>query len=271
MFVGYPLLKTLYFSFTNSNLGNLDHPVWIGVDNYIFLIHDPDWWRSVSNTFFFMATSLCFEAVFGLIVALILKSQLRGRLIIRSSILIPWAIPAVVSARMWSWILNDSYGVLNELLLQLGIIQTQIAWTANEHWTLFVLVFVDVWKNTPFMALVIFSGLQSIPESIYEASRVDGATYWEEFFFITLPLLKPALLVGVLFRALDALRIFDLPFVLTSNSKSTQVLSTYTRQQLIDFQEIGYGSSASFFIFCLTALFSICFIFFGKDQLGLKD
>jgi trehalose/maltose transport system permease protein len=155
--------------------------------------------------------------------------------LVRAIVLIPWAIPTVVSARMWNWMLHDQFGVVNDLLLRLGVISAPIAWTANTDTALWAVVMVDVWKATPFMALLILAGLQMLPGDIYEAARVDGIHPVRVFFRVTLPLIRPALLVAVVFRALDALRVFDLVYVLTANTAETQSMSVYARQQLVDF------------------------------------
>jgi trehalose/maltose transport system permease protein len=265
-----PLWRTFHDSLTDAHLGAAKAANWVGLKNYIYLLQDPDWWHSVKNTFIFTVISVFFETLIGLGIALLLHSNIRGRGLLRTAVLIPWAIPAVVSARIWAWMFNDMYGVINEILIRLGIISHPIAWLADDRWAMATLVLVDVWKTTPFMALLLLAGLQSIPTSLHEASQVDGASAWKEFRSVTLPLLRPALGVAILFRLLDALRIFDLPFVLTSNSKSTSVISIYARQQMVDFQDVGYGSAAAFLIFCMTAVVAVLYLASAKRQLGLE-
>lgn len=265
-----PLARTLRDSFTDAHLGLSRAIRWVGFENYSYLLRDPDWWHSVRNTAVFTLFSVSLETILGLGIALLLHSNISGRGALRTAVLIPWAIPAVVSARIWAWMFNDMYGVVNELLLRMGIISSPIAWLADTRWAMTTLVVVDVWKTTPFMALLLLAGLQSIPTSVHEASQVDGASAWREFISITLPLLRPAIGVAVLFRLLDALRIFDLPFVLTSNSKSTSVISIYARQQLVDFQDVGYGSAASFLIFMMTAIIAVAYLATARKQLGLE-
>ncbi len=265
-----PLARTLRDSFTDARLGVSQAKAWVGLENYFYLLRDPDWWHSVRNTLIFTASSVTLETIIGLGIALLLHSNIRGRGALRTAVLIPWAIPAVVSARIWAWLFNDMYGVINELLIRIRLISSPIAWLADNRWAMGTLVIVDVWKTTPFMALLLLAGLQSIPTSVHEASQVDGASAWREFVSVTLPLLKPAIGVAVLFRLLDALRIFDLPFVLTSNSKSTSVISIYARQQLVDFQDVGYGSAASFLIFCMTAVVAMIYLTASRKQLGLE-
>jgi trehalose/maltose transport system permease protein len=188
----------------------------------------------------------------------------------RAIVLVPWAIPTVVSARMWNWMLHDQFGVINHMLLSLGLASSPIAWTANPDTALWAVVMVDVWKTTPFMALLILAALQMQPGDIYEAARVDGIHPVRVFFRVTLPLIRPALLVAVIFRALDALRVFDLVYVLTANSTETMSMSVYARQQLVDFQEVGIGSAASTLIFLVIALFTVLYLVAGRVRLGAE-
>ncbi len=266
----YPLFRTFYFSFTDATLAGLEEVHWIGFENYSYLLTDRDWWRSVANTLIFVGFSVSLETVLGLGIALVLKSHFPGRGLLRAAILIPWAIPTVVSAKMWAWMFNDLYGVINKILMDWQWIDQPIAWLAEPDLALATVVVVDVWKATPFMTLLILAGLQSIPHSIYEVAKIEGVSPIKRFFHITLPLVRPALVVAVIFRTLDALRVFDLPYILTSNSRSTAVMSVYARQQLIDFQEIGYGSAASFLIFFIIALITVIYLSLNRNNLGVS-
>lgn len=256
--VGWPLLKTAHLSMTSATLDNLDEYHWVGLRNFINVIQDRDWWRAVSNTLVFTTISVFFETVFGLLIALLLNSKLPIQPLLRTSVLVPWVIPSVISAKMWSWMFNDLYGVINEILLRLGLVQERIAWLAHDKLAMSVVIVVDVWKTTPFMALLILASLQGIPKTLYEAARVDGSGRVKTFLFITLPLISPAIFVAVLFRTLDALRVFDLPYILTNNTPATATMSVYARQQLVDFQDVGYGSAASLLVFTVIGVFTIC-------------
>jgi trehalose/maltose transport system permease protein len=161
---------------------------------------------------------------------------------------------------MWSWMFNDVFGVINHALLALRLIEQPIAWTASPDTALIAVIMVDVWKTTPFVALLLLAGLQMLPQEIYESARVDGVHPVKVFFKITLPLLKPALLVAVIFRCLDALRIFDLIYVMSGNNKDTMSMSVYARQQLVDFQDVGYGSAAATCLFLIIALFTAVYL-----------
>ncbi|GGK22751.1 carbohydrate ABC transporter permease [Salinarimonas ramus] len=273
---GWPLVRTIYFSFTDATLSNLSDYDFIGFANFIEyyegewygVIVDPDWWRAVYNTIWFTVVSVGLELILGMIVALTLNAAFPGRGMLRAAILIPWAIPTIVSAQMWGWMLHDQFGVLNAILMGIGIISQPVAWTASPDTALWAVVMVDVWKTTPFMALLILAALQMLPSDCYEAARVDGINPIKVFFKVTLPLIRPALMVAIIFRALDALRIFDLIYVLTSNSRDTASMSVYARQQLVDFQQVGYGSAASTLLFLIIALLIIVTLMVGRVRLG---
>jgi len=270
---GWPLIRTIWFSFTDASLTNIGEYQFVGFDNFYNsewggLLSDPDWWRAVWNTLRFAVISVSIETVLGMIVALALNVEFPGRGWVRAAILIPWAIPTIVSAKMWSWMLHDQFGMLNDLGMRLGMLAEPVAWTASPDTAMMAVIMVDVWKTTPFMALLILAGLQMLPSDCYEAARVDGIHPVRVFFRVTLPLVWPALMVAVIFRALDALRIFDLIYVLTSNSKDTMTMSVYARQQLVDFQDVGYGSAASTMLFLIIAGLTIATITLGKVKLG---
>ncbi|PAU60949.1 ABC transporter permease [Pseudomonas sp. PICF141] len=272
LIAGWPLARTIWFGFTDANLADLSGAQFIGFANYLSvdaghwsgLLTDPDWWRAVWNTACFAVVSVSLEVVLGTIVALVLNAQFPGRAWVRAAVLIPWAIPTIVSAKMWSWMLNDQFGILNHALMALGVIDHPLAWTADPDLSMMAVVMVDVWKTTPFMALLILAGLQMLPSDCYEAAKVDGIHPVRVFFRVTLPLVRPAIMVAVLFRVLDALRVFDLIYVLTSNSKDTMSMSIYARQQLLDFQEVGYGSAASTLLFLVVAFCTVLYIVAGR-------
>ena len=261
---GWPLLRTFWFGFTDASLSDLEASAFIGLINYYYLLQDPDWWNAVWNTFVFATVSVTIETILGLGIALALNAHFRGRGMLRAAVLIPWAIPTVVSAQMWAWMFNDVFGVINHALVALHLIDRPIAWTASPDTALIAVIMVDVWKTTPFMALLLLAGLQMLPEECYESARVDGVHPVKVFLKITLPLLKPALMVAVIFRVLDALRIFDLIYVMTGNNKDTMSMSVYARQQLVDFQDVGYGSAAATLLFLIIALFTVVYLTLGR-------
>jgi trehalose/maltose transport system permease protein len=277
----WPLLRTIWFSLTDTSLNNLYGGKWIGFDNYLNVrtlasgkviyrgtLVDPAWWNAVWNTVRFSVVSVTFETVLGLIVALVLNAEFRGRGFVRAAILIPWAIPTIVSAKMWAWMLNDQYGIINDMALRLGLITEKVAWTANSDTAMYAVLMVDIWKTTPFMALLCLAGLQMVPRDIYEAAKIDGVHPIKVFFRITLPLIRPALMVAVIFRMLDALRLFDLIYVLTPNSKATKTMSVISRENLIDFDKFAYGSAQSTLLFVILAVFVLLYIWLGRVDLS---
>jgi len=281
---GWPLLRTIYFSLTNASLTDLYGAEWVGFRNYLSwttlksgktvfsgTLVDPVWWNAVWNTVRFAVISVTLEAILGMIVALVLNANFVGRGLVRAAILIPWAIPTIVSARMWGWMLNDQFGILNDLFLRLGLISQKIAWTANADTAMTAVLMVDIWKTTPFMALLILAGLQMIPKDIYEAADIDGVHPVKQFFRITLPLVRPALMVAIIFRLLDAMRIFDLIYVLTPNSSQTKTMSVVARENLIEFDKFAYGSAQSTLLFLLIAIMTVVYIWLGRVRFDGGD
>jgi trehalose/maltose transport system permease protein len=277
---GWPLMRTIYFSFTNASLADLEARQWVGFANYFSvlkmasgrviydgLLVDPVWWRAAWNTTRFTLISVTCETILGMIVALVLNANFRGRGIVRAAILIPWAIPTIVSAKMWQWMLNDQFGIINDILLKLGLISTKIAWTASADTAMFAVLIVDIWKTTPFMALLILAALQMVPQEIYEVAKLDGVSAWKVFWRVTLPLIRPALMVAVIFRGLDAMRVFDLIYVLTPNNVQTKSMSVFARENLFEFDKFAYGSAASTLLFVILALLTIVYLWLGRVNL----
>lgn len=268
----WPLGRTIWFSFTNANINDLDASQFVGLENYFGefgLFANPnhsdgffasDWGISIVNTLKFSIVSVALETLFGLGVALLLNQNFKGRTLVRTAVLVPWAIPTIVSAKMWGWMLHDQFGIINQWLVNLGLLSEKIAWTAQPSYALWTVVAVDVWKTTPFMALLILAALQTLPKDCYEAAEVDGVHPLRVFWKVTLPLIRPALMVAVIFRMLDALRVFDLIFVLTSNNSSTVSMSGFVRREMVDNGYVGYGSAASTALFLIIGLCTVAAI-----------
>ena len=265
---GYPLAQVFYWSFFKADIAFVEPPELGGLENCAYLFQDPDFRQALWNTLKFTVVSVSLETVLGLAIALIIHSNFRGRGLVRTAILIPWAIPTVVSAKMWQWMLNDVYGVINVLGVKLGLLSQKVAFLARPELLLPSIIAVDVWKTTPFMALLLLAGLQMIPEELYEAASIDGASRWQQFWSITLPLLTPALVVALIFRTLDALRVFDVVFVMSGVNPATRTLAVYNRQTLVDFQDLGYGSAISVAILVIIFAFVLLYMrTVGKEAL----
>lgn len=256
----YPLIQTFRLSFTNTRLASPREPRNVGFENYQSLLQEEAFRSSLWHTVVFTVSSVALETLLGLAIALVIHSNFRGRGGVRTAMLVPWAIPTVVSASMWQWMYNDVYGVVNDLLVyRLHILDSKVAWLANPATALPAIIAVDVWKTTPFMALLLLAGLQLIPGDVYEASYVDGANKVQQFFQITLPLLRPALLVALIFRTLDAFRVFDVIYVMKQFAPETMTVAVYARQQLIDLARLGRGSAAAVIIFLCIFVFVILY------------
>lgn len=260
---GWPLVRTLWLSLTDATLDDPASGAFVGLANYLVrwedgvwggVLADPLWWQAVTNTLVFTVVSVGLETVLGLAIALALHRRFPGRPLVRAAVIVPWAVPTIVSAQLWGWIYHDQFGVLNDLLLRAGLVAEPLAWTADPDLALGAVILADVWKTTPFMVLLLLAALQMVPEDCLDAARVDGVHPLRVLWSVVLPLIRPALVVAVLFRALDALRVFDLIYVLTPNSEATLSMSIYARQQLVAFHDLGYGSAASTLLFFTVAL-----------------
>jgi trehalose/maltose transport system permease protein len=269
----WPLARSIWFSFTDASLVHLKDAQFVGFKNYFKVLHtdsgrtiysgvlvDKAWWNAVWNTVRFGAVSVFLETVFGLAIALVLNAEFKGRGIVRAAILVPWAIPTVVSAKLWGWMLNDQLGIINDMLLRAHLISEKIAWAADANYSMFAVVAVDTWKTTPFMALLMLAGLQMVPKDVYEAAAIDGVHPVKVFWRVTLPLIRPAIMVAVIFRMLDALRIFDLVYILTPNSSQTKTMSVISRENLFDFDKFAYGSAESTLLFLILLAFVLLYM-----------
>jgi trehalose/maltose transport system permease protein len=252
----YPLVRTFALSLTNARLSRVRAVEFVGLQNYIDLFQDTAFRGALWNTLIFTIFTVFFETVLGLIIALVIHSNFKGRGIVRTAMLIPWAIPTAVSSQMWKWMYNDVFGVINDLLVtRLGWLPTKIAWLAIPALAMPSIIAVDVWKTTPFMALMLLAGLQVIPDDIYEAANVDGASKWQQFWTMTLPLLRPALVVALIFRTLDAFRVFDVIYVMKGTAPETVSVAILARQTMFDLRRLGEGATMSVVIFFILAIF----------------
>lgn len=264
----WPLARTIYFSLTNATLVDMSKYSFIGVGNYLAydqghwygVLTDPEWLASLRNTLVFALISVTLETVLGVLIAVLLNHSFPGRGLMRAALLVPWAIPTVVSAKMWSWMLNDQFGVVNDALMKMGLIAAPVAWLAEPSLSMASVIMVDVWKTTPFVALLALAALQMVPKDCYEAAKVDGVHPVKVFFQVTVPLIRPALAVAVIFRLLDAMRMFDLVYIMTGTTDATITLSVFARRELVDFQDVGYGSAASTMLFFVIALMTVIYM-----------
>ena len=262
----YPLGVTIFQSFTDKQFLALEPTKWIGLQNYRTLIHDTIFRDSIVTTVKFTVITVSFEFVLGLIIALVVNSNFKGRGVMRAVMLIPWAIPTVVAAQMWKWMYDDIFGVINDFGVRLHILNHSVAWISQPSTALASVCAVDIWKTTPFVALLLLAGLQVIPSDLYEAADVDGASKLRQFWRITLPLLRPAILVALIFRTLDALRVFDVFYVFFGNRVDTQTMAIYDQNTIVSVGNVGYGAAISVAIFLIIALFVVIYVTFIRVE-----
>jgi ABC-type sugar transport system permease subunit len=236
----------------------------IGADNYLEALRDARFRDALGHTLLFGAVTVTLELVLGCLLALAMNRAFRGRAVVRAAVLVPWAIPTVVSALLWRFMFEGRAGIMNALLVDLGAVAEPPVWFIDPILAWVPVVLADVWKTTPFVALLLLAGLQNIDASVYEAARIDGASRWRQFVHVTLPLLKPAILVALIFRTLDAFRVFDLIYVMTGGGPgtSTEPIALYSFNALLQNLRFGYGSALSMIVFGVTFALALGYIRF---------
>ena len=265
----YPILYAIWLSLHEYSVRVAGLSRWagpFGLRNYSNALSDPAWWAALEHTLIFTVVSVALELLIGLAMAMAMHEAFRGQGLLRTVVLVPWAVLTVVTAIMWQTMFVSPYGFVNTVL------GTSTVWLGSEPQALIIIIIADVWKTAPFMALLILAGLQVIPGEIYEAAKVDGATTWQRFTRITLPLLTPAILVALIFRTLDALRIFDLPYVLTGGQNGTSTLSTIAQETFATNRIYGLGSAMAILTFIVVMIVSFSYIrFVGGNLRGLAE
>ena len=252
----YPIIYALILSVQQIDLRFPDEGGFVGLDNYWAVLSSELWWTDLFNTVFLSVISVAIELALGMIIALVMHRAIFGRGVVRTSVLIPYGIVTVVAAFSWQFAFAPDTGFVNNLPL----IADDMDWFGERFSSFAVIIMAEVWKTTPFMALLLLAGLTTIDEGLYEAAKVDGANAWQRFVRITLPLMKPAILVALLFRTLDAFRIFDTIFIMTAGAQETESVSILGYNQLISRLNLGLGSAVSVLIFLCVLLISFVFI-----------
>jgi ABC-type sugar transport system permease subunit len=259
----FPLLWTAWESL---HLHDLRMPwrgrPFVGLANYTEALSGGRFWQALGHTAIFTVGSVTLELSLGLLLALALNRAYRGRGLVRTAVLLPWALPAVVAALLWGFLFDSQAGIVNAVLADVGFLQEPFVWFGHTTAAWVPVILADVWKMTPFVTLLLLAGLQNIDGSLYEAARMDGAGPWQQFVHVTLPLLKPALLVAVIFRTLDAVRVFDLIYVLTQGGPgtATEPIALYTFTALLQHLRFGFGSALSVIIFLVAFLLALVYI-----------
>lgn len=252
----YPILRAFWLSLFDKSLGTQLQPVFHGLDNYVRMAGDGRFWQTFLTTIIFTVASVLVELILGMAIALVLHQKFFGRSLVRTSALVPWALPTALIGLAWAWIFNDQFGVVNDILIRLGFINTGINWLGNPILALIAVIIADVWKTTPFISILLLAGLQSISDDLYEAHSLDGANTWQSFWWITVPLLMPQILIAVLFRFAQAFGIFDLIAVMTGGGPggATEVVSLYIYATVMRYLDFGYGAALVVVTFTLLVL-----------------
>ena len=265
----YPIIYAVWLSLHEYSVRQAGLSRWagsLGLKNYQTALQSSEWWAAFRHTLIFTVSSVTLELLIGLGMALAMHAAFRGQGLLRTTVLVPWAVLTVVTAVMWRTMFVSPYGFVNTIL------GTQTVWLGSEPQALIVIILADVWKTAPFMALLILAGLQVIPGEVYEAAKVDGASTMQRFTKITLPLLLPAILVALIFRTLDALRVFDLPYVLTGGQNGTSTLSTIAQEAFAANRLYGLGAAMAVLTFIVVMVVSFSYIrFVGGNLRGMGD
>ncbi|MGB7117258.1 MAG: sugar ABC transporter permease [Anaerolineales bacterium] len=257
-----PILSTLYLSFFDATLGITSTNIFIGLGNYIDLLGDEVFWVTIQRTIYFTFVSVGLELILGLAIAQLIHTHPPGWRFLRTSLIIPWAVPTIVNGTMWRWIYNADYGALNALLMQLGLIDKYIPWLIYPKTAMNLVILADIWHSVPFIALILQAALATLPVEMEEAAAVDGANAWQRFWHVRLPLLRSAILVALVIRTVEAFRVFDIIYVITAGGPAygTVTISYLTYLETFSFGHIGRGSALSFLISLITLLLAFVFI-----------
>ena len=266
----YPILLAIYNSF--FDIRGLANRGFVGLQNYIDIFTNPRFWRSLLVTIYFAIGSISIQMVFGMLIALALNKSFKGRKFVRAIIIIPWAIPSSLGAMMWNRFFAPYDGFINATLRYIGLLEGSIYWFSSSVLALIVIIFVDTWRMTPYYAILLLAGLQAIPKSYYEAAAVNGASKLKAFFYITLPQLKPIVLIILILRTVHIFFAFDLIYILTAGGPgdSTRVLAYYAYQEAFQNLHHGRGAVMSFFLFVVVIILSFFYIKFFKYGSNIK-
>lgn len=259
-----PILTTLYLSFFQAPSGINLPKVFVGLGNYAELLSDSVFWSTIGRTLYFTFVSVSLELILGLVIAQLIHSHPPGWQFLRISLIIPWALPTIVNGSMWRWIYSSDFGALNGLLMQLGLIKQYIPWLVNPVWAMNLVILADLWHVVPFVALILQSALATISIELDEAGMIDGANAWQRFIYIRLPLLRPAILIALIVRTVEAFRVFDIVYIITGGGPAfgTVTISYLTYLETFSYGKLGSGAALSFLISIFTLAMAFLYIHF---------
>jgi multiple sugar transport system permease protein/N,N'-diacetylchitobiose transport system permease protein len=258
----YPLIRTLLVSAYDVQSALDPSPAFIGIGNYVKVLSTPDVWASFGRTLYFTVVSLAIELVAGMGLALLLNAPIRFRWLFRTAVVIPWAVPTIVNAAMWKGIYNAQYGALNALFTQLGVINDYVPWLSQPWRAMNLVILADSWKTTPMVAFFLLAGLTGVPKEVYEAAEVDGLGWWKRFLYITMPLIAPAMSIVVVLRTVEAFKVFDIIYAMTSGgpANGTATISYYTYVTAFSDQNFGIGSAIAVLIVMIIAILCLAYL-----------
>jgi multiple sugar transport system permease protein len=265
----WPLLRTLWLGFTSAAIGG-EPAQWVGLDNYWAAVSNPDFRDAVGRTLYFTVVSVSLELILGLLVGLMLNQKFAGRAFVRALLVLPWALPTIVNAMMWRLIDGPEYGALNALLTQIGVLEDYRSWLGDPAVAMDMVILADVWKNYPFIALIVLAALQTVPEDLYEAARLDGARAWKRFTNVTLPGIVGPLSVAIVLRIIEAFKVFDIVYVMTKGGPddTTKPLSFMVYQEAFSYLRIGSGAAYAILMALFSAALIAAYIFLLRRQEG---
>lgn len=259
-----PILTTLYLSFFEVSSGVNLPKTFVGFGNYWDMLTDAVFWQTIGRTFNFTVVSVGLELILGLAIAQLIHSRPPGWQFLRISLIIPWAVPTIVNGSMWRWIYDADFGALNGLLMQLGVIKHSVVWLINPAWAMNLVILADIWHTVPFVALILQAALATVPAELEEAAAVDGANVWQRFWYVRLPLLRPAILVALIIRSVEAFRVFDIVYIITRGGPAfgTITISYLTYLETFSYGKLGSGAALSFLISIFTLAMAFLYIRF---------
>lgn len=266
----WPLLRTFWLSFTDTGLASDTIGNWVGVDNFVAALYDEEFREGFGRTLYFTVISVGAETVIGVLVALLLNQEFRGRVVMRALLVLPWALPTIVNAMMWRLIYNPEYGAFNALLTQLGILHEYRSWLGDPASAMNMVILADVWKNYPIVAMIALAALQTVPAELHEAARLDGANAVQRFFHVTLPSIMGPLTVALVLRTIEAFRVFDIIYVMTRGgpADSTKTVSFYVYQESFSYMNAGSGAAFAVSVLGFSALLIAGYIVLLRRQQG---
>ena len=258
----YPLMYTLVLSLSKYNLIKPKNNGFVGLSQYAEVLRDPKFLHAMRVTAYFVLVSLPIQLVLGMLIALLLNQNFRGRGFLRGVMLMPWAVPNIVNSNLWNWIFNTNYGVLNRLLMQWHFIDAPIIWMGNATLAMNMLIIADTWRMLPFYGIMFLAGLQSIPVQMYEAGRIDGANAWKRFSYLTLPSLKPIILSVLIMRTTQLFKVFDIIYMMTKGGPAdgTKVISFYIYEQAFSSLNFGYAASLATIVAMITMVIAVFYM-----------